>query len=343
VHCIAEAVRNRFTGVLTFEYTETVRRVVFHDGDFVTVASGLPAESLTAYLAETGALARSVERQLSHRLPNFGRHAGAALVAGGYLQQQQLWAALRAHAEELLSRVVRLNSGTVHTDAVIPARLGAEPSVFGGATGAEVLIELLRRSFEPEQAKERLGGTEARLQLNPSSTLLDECALSEEARADLQLALSYPLGTALKRTRDPEFACLLYALMELQCITVTAKSSRRAARQEKGRSLASAEGDAFALRQAVEVRRALVQEADYFALLGVQRSATGYTIRSAYLQLKREFDPLRIQQDLALSDLQTDVYLIQEVLDEAYGILSDAGRRERYLSAIESTSLSQQV
>jgi DnaJ-class molecular chaperone len=70
-------------------------------------------------------------------------------------------------------------------------------------------------------------------------------------------------------------------------------------------------------------------------LLGISRSATAYDIRRAYLELRREFEPSRILTG-ATTDLRDDAQLIVEVLDEAYEILREERRRERYRRALEA-------
>ena len=80
-------------------------------------------------------------------------------------------------------------------------------------------------------------------------------------------------------------------------------------------------------------RRALVDEGDYFAFLGVDREATGYQIRHAYLDLRSEFEPSRLLT-AATADLRSDVDIILEVLDEGYEVLREPTRRERYRRAL---------
>ena len=74
---------------------------------------------------------------------------------------------------------------------------------------------------------------------------------------------------------------------------------------------------------------------DYFAVLGVPRDATGYEVRRAYLELRRGFEPSRILTP-RLRELEGDVKKIVAVLDEAYEILRDPARRERYRRAIDA-------
>ena len=90
-----------------------------------------------------------------------------------------------------------------------------------------------------------------------------------------------------------------------------------------------------ALRAKIQSRRALVEEGDYFALLGVPRGATGYDIRRSYVELRRQFGPSEALRQSTL-DLQDDLETILDVLDEAYEILRDQQRRERYRRAIEA-------
>ena len=80
---------------------------------------------------------------------------------------------------------------------------------------------------------------------------------------------------------------------------------------------------------------ALVEDGDYFALLGVPRLATAYEIRRAYLELRRSFEPGRVLT-AQTADLGPDLRVILDVLDEAYDILRDGPRRERYRKAIEA-------
>jgi curved DNA-binding protein CbpA len=79
----------------------------------------------------------------------------------------------------------------------------------------------------------------------------------------------------------------------------------------------------------------VVDDRDYFAVLGVPREATGYEVRRAFLELRRAFEPSRvITPDIA--DLAEDVRKIAVVLEEAHDILKDAARRDRYRRAIEA-------
>jgi DnaJ-class molecular chaperone len=92
--------------------------------------------------------------------------------------------------------------------------------------------------------------------------------------------------------------------------------------------------DSEAVRERVRARLQLVEDGDYFSILGVARDATGYDLRRAFLELRREFDPSRLLS-VEVADLAEDVRTVTTVLEEAYEILKDPARRERYRRAIE--------
>jgi hypothetical protein len=336
IRCLALAVRSRYTGAVAFEDPDGIRRVVFRDGDFVTAATSVDAESLVACLTERGNLPADAAGKLGRKLPLFGRHAGAALIAHGFLQQDELWPVLRSHAEWLIGRIARLERGETGVEAEVPARLATEPAVFGGATGAEVLVEVVRRVSTPEASLQRLGGADVRLKQGAGQGLLGECALAPD-EADLVRSIDgSSLGDVLSRAKSPDFASALLALFELGILD--SGGATPAVRRVANVSNARREPDRLdheALRSRIAARRALVDEGDYFALLGVSRNATSYDVRRAYSELREELDPSRVLTP-ATADLRDDVDAILFVIDEAYEILQDDLRRERYRRALEA-------
>jgi DNA-binding NarL/FixJ family response regulator len=358
VSAAGHAVQARFSGALAFETEQGVRRALLKDGDFVIVVSGNDAESLVSYLASTGELEPEDAAQLAHRLPPFGRHTATALIARGKLKQEQLWPALRAHAQWLLGYALSEAHSMLHVEHQVPERLASEPTVFGGATGAEVLIEVVRRVISPAHASELLGGNSVVVDLNPDSALLNECALTSGEHEALHEALGLTLAEAARRSTLPDLATLLFALQSLGVLKVTRaqqSDSPRAAlqmvpsprvpsrlgsvgpqtqRAPTVEATASADVPAEkAQRARIAARKAVVDQGDYFAVLGVSPAATLHDIERAYQALKHEFEPSRVLTSQTV-DLADDVASIVEVLDEAYAILQDTPRREAYRRAI---------
>jgi len=332
---IARAIRSRFSGAIAFENDQGIRRVVLRDGDFVTAASGVSSETLVAFLADRGTFGPDVARSLGHKLPAFGRHAGAALIAHGHLRQDELWPVLRAHAEWLVGLIVGMNSGGASIEREIPTRLEAEPAVFGGATGAEVFVEIVRRIVAPERAARLLGGPRTRLMDGPNPALLGESALGAAEVDIVNRSRSNTLQETIDSSQQPDLASVLWALTLLGVLEAVGPS--KSAEAPPARPAPAMDSlDERALRTRILARRALVEEGDYFALLGVSRNATSYDVQRAYASLRQEFEPSRILTG-GTADLKLDVDLILEVIDEAFEILGDQQRRERYRRAVEAT------
>ncbi|MBI2392561.1 MAG: DnaJ domain-containing protein [Deltaproteobacteria bacterium] len=341
LRALAASVATRLSGVLRFDEERGIRRVVLQDGDVVTAASSVEGESLLGYLVSRGDLAADVARKLEGRVPPFGRLAGAALVAHGHLHQDQLWDVLQAHAAWLLTRAVAIPRGRVAYEAEPPQRLRGEPPVFGGTPGPALIVEIVRRSVQPADAIARLGGLEVRFAAGTHGTLLDECGLDDDDDAMVRSAAGISLRDVIE-ARGDEAPPLLYALVALGVVqtlvgirpgVMTREAAPQPAEVELADPLRDAELDDSAVRARIAARRALVEDGDYFAILGVSREATGYEIKRAYLDVRKALDPTRVMRP-SLLDAADDLKLVLSVLDEAYDVLKDATRRERYRRAI---------
>lgn len=331
---LAKAISARESGALCFESQDGLRRVVLREGDLVTAASSLEDETLLAFMTTRGDLRREQVKELLGKLPPFGRHAGAALVAHGLLRQDQLWPVLRAHAEWIVGRAILVERGTARLELEPPGRLRQEPSVFGGSTGAEVLVEVTRRTVAPEDALQRMGGPLTRIGDGEQAPLLSECALEPTERALVEQARGVTVDELTQGAGTADFATVLYVLSLLGVIAVTPGEPAKApAEGDLARESDVIALDLSAVRERVRARRDLVSEADYFTLLGISRDATGYEIRRAFLELRRSFEPSSLLTP-EIADLADDVRTIVIVLDEAYEILRDTARRERYRRAL---------
>jgi hypothetical protein len=341
---LADAIARRLSGALCFEHERVVRRLVVRDGDLVTAASGAERESLVCFLGARGELPRDEVERLAGKIPPYGRHAGAALVAHGWLGQDQLWSVLRAHAEWIATSVLRLPSGTAQLEVEPPGRLRSEPSVFAATTGAEVFVELVRRAVAPDEAIASLGGEASRVGDGPRQALLAECSLPPAELELVSRARGGTLGDLLARSPDADIASVVHGLALLGVLDVlpaivpSPNSHRPRSRTGPAESEAEAAAlDEEAIRARIRARLELVDEGDYFAVLGVSRDATSYEVRRAFVELRRVFEPSRILTP-RLHDLEADVKKIVVVLEEAYEILRDVTRRERYRRAIDATA-----
>jgi hypothetical protein len=334
---VARSIAQQSSITLCVAAPEAERRIVLREGDLVTAASTSEDESLLAFLGARGDLPKETVRRLAAKFPPFGRHGGAALVARGYLRQDQMWPTLRAHAEWLLAHVLQTQAARLIVEADPPGRLAGEPSVFGGSSGASVFVEVVRRILAPADAFELLGGAAARLAEGPQARMLAECSLAPTELDLLSTSSGRALGEVLGAAPDGDLATVIFALSQLGVLEVMRGVGGEPGLDEAGgaSSAGVAALDTEAIRERVRARMHLVDDGDYFALLGVEHDATGYEIRRAFLELRRAFDPSRVLTP-EIIDLAEDVRKITVVLEEAYDILKDGARRERYRRAIEA-------
>ena len=335
MHAVARAVALRTTASLCFASGGVERRVVFREGDIVTAASTGVDETLLAFLGTRGDLPRETVRRLASKFPPFGRHGGAALVAKGYLSQDEMWPTLRAHSEWVVTRVLLMQEGLLALEPEAPGRLASEPNVFGGSSGAEVFVDLVRRTIPTDEAVAKLGGIGARVLAGSSVGLLEETALSASDLEAMRDATGHALRDILDAAPEGDRATVVLALTELGVFEV-ADGGPDGIDGDRGSAPDVAALDADAVRERVRARLQVVEDGDYFAVLGVAREATGYEVRRAYLDLRRSFDAPRVLTP-EIARLGPDIRKIAMVLDEAYEILRDPARRERYRRAIEAS------
>lgn len=99
--------------------------------------------------------------------------------------------------------------------------------------------------------------------------------------------------------------------------------------QEQSREI---DDDAF--RKRVLARRALVEDGDYFTILGLSRSATQHEVQRAHQTLMQQYSPERLT--VRLLHLKDDLELVRSTINEAHRVLSDDVRRHRYRLALEA-------
>jgi len=344
IELLAEAVRLRVTGALHMEGPGgTARTIVLRDGDIVTAASDAAEDSLVEFLVVRGDVSREIVAVLpANKLPLAGRRAAAALIARGFLGPDDLWPALRAHAEWLICRAFGDGPATCQLNSQLPDDLRDEPNVFGGAAGIEVFVEAVRRALQPIEALRRLGAPDRMVRSGPFLAMVTEAALPIEELQLVRSAAGQPLSNWLG-IRQEERAPTAYAIIALHILqlegdlqTIERVSEEPAPESPPLGAKSPEQQHARSIRQRVHARRSLVDDGDYFSVLGVSSDATSYEIRRAFVDGRRLFEPRQLLT-AATADLADDVVMILELLEEAYEVLRDPVRRESYRSAIQAS------
>ncbi len=319
-HQLANAMARRRTETWTMRASEGTRWLQLVEGDIARIGSTVLGESLVDFLSETGAIAKSAVRALAFPVPPFGRHAALALVSQGVLAAEEWRDDVRAHCEWLLGRIVAapLRVQLAQSEKP-PAEIADDIDVMASRSGVATWVEAFRRvGGHPQDFANGQGVAEVR----PGSAygVLEEAKLTTDERAALDRFVSGAIAVDATQV-DRETLGVMVALQLLGVVEVVA------IRKPDGAE------SIVAVAERVRVRRALVEEGDYFALLGIPLEATGHEVRRAYVDLRRWFEPGRFRKG-ERSAMQDDVQVVAELLDEAYEVLRSPERRAEYRKAI---------
>ncbi len=324
-HRLGAAIGGRETGHFVVRTGTSEWSFVLREGDLAYVASTAAEHAFFSFLAVRGVIARSSRASLLPQTSPFGPHAGTSAVALGLLQASEVQEFLAAHADWLLA--IFVSSKDLRQSSWLPLEhdacdaYGVDMVPFAAREGASAWVESHRRAIEPEHAVDEFRG-DSILARGQHERLL--ALLTPEEDAALSPLFEQPLFALPNEPRSTRAAAI--ALERLGALRFVSRVQS-----------ATPPEPITVMRARISARSELVKEGDYFALLGVGSEASGHEIRRAYLALRRTLEPSRLP--LELETLAGEVATIVELLDEAYEVLRDNGRRERYRRAITPAPL----
>jgi hypothetical protein len=197
---------------------------------------------------------------------------------------------------------------------------------------AALILEGIRRKLDRSTLERLVGPASTVIEVRDKTRLggiINTADLAQEERAALAAFDAQADLVAVARTAGVDTADILPLAWGLVALGLAV--ARRADQELEESTALVGETDLAIDRERVRARWELVTEADYFALLGVRRDATGFEIRRAYQSARRDFAsdcfPVDLRRELAreLDDIAT-------VLDEAFRVLRDDRLRVTYLS-----------
>ena len=329
---LGRLLQSRFTGRVHFRRGPADKTVHFEDGRPIFATSNLPHDRMGDLLYREGKITREQQQRARDLVVESGRRMGEILVEIGFLKPRELLPAVRHHIEDILYSLFAWDTGEFAISPGDPPgeriRLTRHP--------AAIVLEGVRRKYGPEHLEARLGSPAAVVAVRSSRQLGAIAAvadLSPPERAVMQkLDGERTIEQVAEAAQVDHLVALqlAFALVGLGVAEVVDHGPAAADRATPVRSRALVgETDIAIDRQRVLAKHALVNEADYFTLLGVRRDATSFEIRRAYEAARRDYAsvgfPLELQRELAgqLSE-------INQLIEEAYQVLRDERVRRSY-------------
>ncbi len=328
---LARLWKRGFSGCLVLTCDQVEKRVHFEDGHIFFASSGYEADRMGELLLRQGKINSEQLSECRAQVKATGRRLGEVLVDIGHLKPRELLPAVRQHLEDIVYSVFSWTEG--HYDALPEQtideriRLSRHP--------AALIVEGIRRKYDRLRIESCLGGMGEVLVMakgDEHGPVIAAADLSDaESAAQRWFDGEHTLedASAQSRLEGLRVAQLAHAWICLG-IAELASAAGEAGRERTGATnYLIGETDLAIDRQRVRAKHLLVQEADYFQLLGVRNDATAFEVRRAYESALGQFGvesfPQPLQQELA-----EELDEIAEVLEEAFVILSDDRTRSTY-------------
>jgi len=306
---LGRLLQSRFTGRVQLRRGGAEKTVHFEDGRPIFATSNLPHDRMGDLLYREGKITREQQQRARDLVVESGRRMGEILVEVGFLKPRELLPAVRHHIEDILYSLFAWDTGEFAISPGDPPgeriRLTRHP--------AAIVLEGVRRKYGPELLEARLGSPAAVVAVRSSRQLSAIAAvadLSPPERAVMQkLDGERAIAEVAEAAQVDHLVALqlAFALVALGVAEVVDHGPAAADRSVPVRSRALVgETDIAIDRQRVLAKYALVNEADYFTLLGVRRDA----------ELQRE--------------LAGQLSEINQLIEEAYQVLRDERVRRSY-------------
>jgi hypothetical protein len=318
-----------FTGRVGFRKDEVEKVIYFDGGRPVFASSNEPGDRMGQLLVREGKITASQYERCQVVVAQSGRRMGEILVDFGYLKRRELLPAVRRHVEDIIYSLFGWDRGHYH---VTPEQNASAERIRLSRHPASLVIEGIRRKLDRTTLEKLLGTASTVIEVPDRDRLgsaINTGDLGQEERAALAAFDGQADLAQVARTTGADVADVLPLAWGL-CVLGLATARRAEIEHEESTALVG-ETDLAIDRERVRSRWQLVTEADYFALLGVRRDATGFEIRRAYQSARRDFAPDGFPTDLR-RELARELEEIAVVLDEAFRVLRDDRLRQTYLA-----------
>ena len=327
---LAKMFAGSVTGRVLFRHDSAEKIVFFDQGRPVFASSSEPRDRMGGLLVREGKITASQYDRCQAIVAESGRRMGEILVDFGYLKRRELLPAVRRHVEDIVYSLFGWDRGhyQITTDPQPSAeriRLSRHP--------AALVLEGIRRKFDRLSLERLVGPPSTVIEVRDRERLggiINMGDLSVEERGALAAFDGQADLATVARIGGVDVADVLPLAWGL-CVLGLANARRTDTEIPDESTALVGETDLAIDRERVRARWQLVTEADYFALLGVRRDATGFEIRRAYQAARRDFAADGFPTDLR-RELAQELDDIANVLDEAFRVLRDDRLRITYLS-----------
>jgi len=319
------------TGTLKITSGETEKNVYFRKGSIIFAGSNRMDDKLGYLLLREGRISQSAFDLTSKLIEKTGKKRGALLVEIKAMTPEDLTWAVKHQVEEILLDLFQLCSGTfVFHEDLLPA----EEVIHLKLTSGHLIYQGLKRSTCREQLKDFMdlpAESVIAFSKNPLD-LFQEIPFDEDDRTILSLIDG-------KRTiGEIQSHSGLGELYLRECLSIlmnTGIIQPASEKAEKGsitfEYISSKTEPPPGLVEKIEQMHREFPALNYYAVLGVDESATEDELRAAFYLRAKEYHPDR--HYYLDEDMKEKLHKIFSFMMKAYNVLSSPERRIEYDSA----------
>ncbi|HVV87699.1 MAG TPA: DUF4388 domain-containing protein, partial [Kofleriaceae bacterium] len=324
---VARMFAQSFTGRVVFRRAAVEKTIHFDGGRPVFATSNQLHDRMGELLHREGKITREQHDRCRDLVRETGRRMGEILVERGYLKRRELLPAVRRHIEDIIYSLFAWDGGEYRVAAGDGA---GNERIRLSRHAAAIILEGVRRKLDHDLLEQLLGPPGTVVTITDREKLAAVTAVADLSREE-RAALAALDGVAdldqVARASGAGLETVYQLAWSLSLLGLVAP--RRRADDDGEAGALVGESDLRIDRERVRARCDLCADADYFALLGVRRDATGFEIRRAYEAARRDFAPESFPPELR-RELAADLDDIAAVLDEAYRVLRDDPLRSAY-------------
>ncbi len=327
------ALQEGITGRLRVRHADAEKSVFFEAGRPVLAVSSAVADRMVQMLVRQGTVSNEQAKTAIDMATQTGRRMGAVLVDLGFIKSTELLPAVRQHYEEIIFSLFAWTEGGFRFEAGATAdprrvRLLRHPSA--------LVMEGVSRAYDEARLLSEMGRDTEVLRLESGVSAPD--ILLEVSAGDPGVSRVPVLFDGVRLISEVIRASAQPRVTVLQ-VALVLRAFGLLVPVRSGESLPPA-ADAVASRdreidrERIAARAALVQEGDYFQVLGVPPTSGTAEIKLAHERISRELSAAAVGAELA-KELEVSLEDIRGVVDEAFMVLADDRLRAAYVLSNE--------
>lgn len=337
---IREVRVSRRSGVLRLSQEKVMKAVFFENGLPVFAISNLKSEQLGELLVRIGKINREdFERASALVKANKGKRLGTILAENGFIDQAEIIPVVRQQVSEIIYSLFEWETG----EYIFDEKVRADSDIKLNTFTPEIILEGVRRIKNESLIRAIFNDKGRKVQpaKDPQLRFQGVNLLPAEAfvlsRVDGPLAIEEILAMGgLPENETLRALCGLVSAGIIEyCEPIRDTAQRKTAARTSTNQQSNGNESEAKIREEILRTASFYNNADYYEVLGVTRSATPDEIKKAYYSLAKKFHPDRYHRSLEV-DIRSKLETIFAKVSEAYEVLKNSEAREKYDQKIKA-------